>query len=242
MTINIDETTDFKTLNERVRNSDETDIIINGCLGQRYIGAGTKDKNIVINGTSGNALGAYLNGGCICVHGNAQDATGDTMNGGAIIIHGDAGDATGYAMRGGKIYVRGNTGYRAGIHMKAYADLKPVIVIGGRAGSFLGEYQAGGIIVVLGRNGDGLPIINNFCGTGMHGGKIYLRCKNLPGSRPPQIKAEKVCGADVGELCEIVRDYCACFEDPDADALLAADFFVLTPNAADPYKRMYTDN
>lgn len=50
-------------------------------------------------------------------------------------------DATGYAMRGGKIFVRGNAGYRAGIHMKAYKDKTPVLVIGGKAGSFLGEYQ-----------------------------------------------------------------------------------------------------
>mgnify|MGYP002508793462 CR=1 FL=1 len=56
----------------------------------------------------------------------------------------------GYAMRGGKIFVKGNAGYRAGIHMKAYEEKKPVMVIGGTAGSFLGEYQAGGVIVVLG--------------------------------------------------------------------------------------------
>lgn len=53
-------------------------------------------------------------------------------------------------MRGGEIYVRGNAGYRAGIHMKAYRDKRPVMVIGGRTGSFLGEYQAGGYIIVLG--------------------------------------------------------------------------------------------
>jgi glutamate synthase domain-containing protein 3 len=35
--------------------------------------------------------------------------------------------------------------------MKAYEDDLPVLVIGGRAGSFLGEYQAGGIIIVLGK-------------------------------------------------------------------------------------------
>lgn len=44
-------------------------------------------------------------------------------------------------MRGGAIYVQGNAGYRAGVHMKAYGDRLPMIVIGGRAGSFLGEYR-----------------------------------------------------------------------------------------------------
>ncbi len=242
MIIDIDETADFKTLNKNIRDSKDNSITINGCMGQRYIGTGISDKEIVVNGTPGNALGAYLNGGKITVNGNAQDATGDTMNCGTIVIHGNAGDATGYAMRGGKIYIQGSTGYRAGIHMKAYMDLKPVIVVGGRAGSFLGEYQAGGIIVVLGQNNDGLPIINNFCGTGMHGGKIYLRCNALPRKIPEQVRVDKVSGRDDTELAEIIKDYCNHFENANPDELLACDFHVLTPNSENPYKRMYTDN
>lgn len=240
--INVNEKTNFQMLNKQIRDAGDRQIQLNGCIGQRYIATGVADKDITIHGTPGNALGAYLNGGNVVVYGNAQDATGDTMNGGTIIIHGNAGDATGYAMRGGKIYVHGDTGYRAGIHMKAYMDFKPVIVIGGRAGSFLGEYQAGGIIVVLGCNTDGLPIINNFCGTGMHGGKIYLRCGKLPRKIPSQVHAEKICGKDCPELQEIIADYCRYFDDMCGATLLNGDFFVLTPNSANPYKRMYTDN
>lgn len=242
MVIEVDEKENFQNLNMRIRSSADKDVAINGCIGQRYIGTGVSDKKIVINGTPGNALGAYLNGGEIYVYGNAQDATGDTMNNGTIVIHGNAGDATGYAMRGGKIYIRGNTGYRAGIHMKAYMDFKPVIVIGGRAGSFLGEYQAGGIIIVLGQNDDGLPVINNFCGTGMHGGKIYLRCDKLPHKIPEQVCAEKIRGSDDAELIEAVRDYCGYFKEYNLDELLDSEYFVLTPNSENPYKRMYTDN
>lgn len=242
MVINIDENVDFQTLNKRIRDTGDNSVVINGCIGQRYIGTGVSDKVIEVRGTPGNAMGAYLNGGEIHVFGNAQDATGDTMNGGIIVIHGNAGDATGYAMRGGKIYVEGNTGYRAGIHMKAYLDLKPVIVVGGRAGSFLGEYQAGGIIAVLGQNADGLPIINNFCGMGMHGGKIYLRCDKLPHTIPEQVRAEKLRGTDDEELKEIIKDYCGYFKEMDAAKLLDADFFKLTPDTDNPYKRMYTNN
>lgn len=86
------------------------------------------------------------------------------MNDGAIFVHGSSGDATGYAMRGGKIYVRGNAGYRAGIHMKAYREKQPVLIIGGEAGSFLGEYQAGGIIIVLGLGSGGRAPGGPFCG------------------------------------------------------------------------------
>ena len=242
MVININDGIDFQTLNRRVRDTGEREILINGCIGQRYVGSGISDKKIDIHGTPGNALGAYLNGGETYVYGNAQDATGDMMNGGKIVIHGNAGDTTGYAMRGGKIYIRGNTGYRAGIHMKAYLNDKPMIVIGGRAGSFLGEYQAGGTIVVLGQNDDGCPIVNNFCGTGMHGGKIYLRCKALPHKIPEQVCAQKIRGCDDRELSDIVKDYCGHFECMNPDELLDADFYMLTPNSENPYHRMYTDN
>ena len=140
---------DYKAVNEALRRTDG-DCMIKGCCGQRFIAAGMSGKNLTIQGLPGNAMGAYLNNAHITVHSNAQDAVGDTMNEGKILIHGNIGDAAGYAMRGGKIYVKGNAGYRAGIHMKAYKEKVPVIIIGGCAGSFLGEYQAGGIIIVLG--------------------------------------------------------------------------------------------
>ncbi len=242
MVINADENMNFQVLNRRVRETSEKKITVNGIIGQRYVGAGLSGKKIILNGTPGNALGAYLNGCDIEVHGNAQDATGDTMNSGKIVIYGSAGDATGYAMRGGKIFVEGNTGYRAGIHMKAYKELRPIIVIGGRAGSFLGEYQAGGVIVVLGQNDDGQPIFHNFCGTGMHGGEMYLRCEKLPHKLPPQVHAEPVYGADISELCDIIKEYCECFPRYNAKKLLNATFYKLTPDKANPYHAMYTDN
>ncbi|MGN0805628.1 MAG: glutamate synthase [Candidatus Coproplasma sp.] len=241
MVINTDSETHFSQINSQVRNTLEKEIEINGCIGQRYIGTGLSGKKVKINGIPGNALGAYLNGGEITVYGNAQDATGDTMNSGSIIIHGNAGDTTGYAMRGGKIYIKGNSGYRTGIHMKEYGEHKPVIVIGGRVGSFLGEYQAGGVIVVLGQHEDDMPIINNFCGTGMHGGVIYLRCKKLPKTIPGQVTATTVKGNEVKELADIVKDYCIYFNF-DAEELLNAEFTVLKPNSSNPYKQMYTAN
>ena len=103
---------DFLELGEMLRGT-EGDTVIDGCLGQRFIAAGMKARNLKIHGVPGNALGAYLDGAEIEVFGNAQDAVGDTMNAGSIIIHGSIGDTAGYAMRGGEIYVQGNAGYRA---------------------------------------------------------------------------------------------------------------------------------
>ena len=169
---------DYRAVNEALCDADK-DCIIEGCCGQRFIAAGMSDKNLTINGIPGNALGSYLNNANIIVNANAQDAVGDTMNEGKILIHGNIGDAAGYAMRGGKIYVKGNAGYRAGIHMKAYKEKVPVMIIGGYAGSFLGEYQAGGIIIVLGIHTAGKRIVGNFPCTGMHGGKMFLQDMQL---------------------------------------------------------------
>ena len=94
----------------------------------------------------------FMSGPTIIVHGNADHAPGNTMDKGKIIIHGSAGDAVAHSMRGGRVYVRDNIGYRGGIHMKQYTDKRPILVVGGAARAFLGEYMAGGLLIVLGLN------------------------------------------------------------------------------------------
>ncbi len=230
----------YKEINDKIRESG-VDCTLDNCCGQRFIAAGMSEKNITIEGVPGNALGAYLNGANITVNANAQDAVGDTMNEGEIVVHGNIGDAAGYAMRGGKIFVQGNAGYRAGIHMKAYKEKVPVMVIGGVAGSFLGEYQAGGVIIVLGMNADDKRIVGNFPCTGMHGGKMYLRgdCADL--NFPNQVSIKKVVGSDVDELKNHLSEYCEIF-GYDVDELLSSTFTVVTPDSKNPYKQMYVAN
>lgn len=234
---------DHRQINEQIRtlccNGGEP-VMIDGCLGQRFIGNGMTDCRIVISGTPGNALGAYLNGATISVYGNAQDATGDTMNAGEIVIHGSTGDAAGYAMRGGAIYVRDNAGYRAGIHMKAYRETTPALIIGGRAGSFLGEYQAGGDIVLLGLGCDD-DVFGYFCGTGMHGGRIFVRCGELQKSLPAQVRAVPADEALLRSIDPYLRRYEALFNRkiPLDDG---KRFFLLTPNTQNPYHQLYVAN
>ncbi|MDR0303066.1 MAG: glutamate synthase [Treponema sp.] len=230
---------DFKELNQQIRSANEA-VRIDDCYGQRFIGSGMSGKNLTINGTPGNALGAYFDGGTIEVNGNAQDATGDTMNDGKIIIHGNAGDALGYAMRGGCIFVKGDTGYRTGIHMKEYKEKKPVIVIGGKAGSFLGEYLAGGLIVVLGIGSQEIPVWY-FTGTGMHGGKIFIRTDKELTSLPAQVIAEVAGEKDLQEIAQYVDEFAKYF-GMDAQKLLKDRYYVLKPNARNPYKQLYTSN
>jgi len=231
---------DYKTINDSLRGI-KGKCRLTGCLGQRFIAAGMSEPNITIEGVPGNALGAYLNGAEIVVNGNAQDAVGDTMNAGCIVVHGNIGDAAGYAMRGGKIFVKGCAGYRAGIHMKAYQEKKPLMVIGGTAGSFLGEYQAGGVIVVLGLNPGSRKIVNFFPCTGMHGGKIFLRCECGEIRFPRQVTARPAEGADLEELRGYVAEYCEKF-GCDLDAIMDAPFTLVTPDSKNPYKQMYVAN
>ncbi len=231
---------DFRSLNDTLRGNEKEYMLI-GCLGQRFIAAGMSGKKITINGVPGNALGAYLNGASITVNGNAQDAVGDTMNDGEIFVRGSIGDAAGYAMRGGKIFVKGNAGYRAGIHMKAYGEKMPVIVIGGAAGSFLGEYQAGGVIVVLGLNIGSRKMISNFPCTGMHGGRMYARGKCEDILFPPQVSKRPAEKEELEEIRRYVSEYCAHFGG-SVEEIMDSPFTVVTPDTSNPYNQLYVPN
>ena len=231
---------DHRGINEAIRAAGK-ECTLTGCLGQRFIGAGMANCTLDVEGVPGNALGAYLNGAGISVRGNAQDAVGDTMNDGKIVIHGNVGDAAGYAMRGGSIWVRGDAGYRAGIHMKAYRDKVPLMVIGGRAGSFLGEYQAGGVIVVLGLGDGSRRIVGNFPCTGMHGGKMILRSDCRDVTFPEQVTARAAGAGELDAIRKYVTEFCRLF-GADEDEIMDSPFAVVTPDSGNPYKRLYVAN
>ena len=232
-------TTYYQELQNQIRNCDDKEIIIKELYGQRYIGCATSDKNFKLYGTAGNGLGQYNNGSTIEVFGNCQEAVGDTMNSGDIIIHGNCGDACGYGMRGGRIFIEGDVGYRAGIHMKAYMDKFPVLIVGGKAGSFLGEYLAGGLIAILGNGVQGKMPCSYFCGTGMHGGKIILRCDEKPDGLPEQVLVSEMTEQDREELTPHIEDYCKYF-GLNAKEILSNRFYVLTPNPNSGYNQLYT--
>ena len=209
-------------------------------LGERFIACGLKEGVVTVEGTPGNALGAYLDGAEIRVIGNGQDAVGDTMNEGKIVIFGSVVDTLGYAMRGGKIFIQGNVGYRAGVHIKEYGEKKPVIVIGGTAGCFLGEYMAGGLIIVLNKDNVSDPI-GDYTGVGMYGGKILVRAESLDTVLPEQIKCKKIGKEELSEFTPYIKEYAETFE-ADVSALTTGDFFLLEPDSKNPYKRLYTNN
>lgn len=227
----------FREANERLRAAlaDHDVIDVRDVHAQRYLGCALPaGKRLEIHGTPGNDMACFLDGGTIEVFGNAQDQIGNTMNDGEVVIHGRCGDAAGYAMRGGRIFVRDDSGWRCGIHMKQFESTRPTIVIGGDAGSFLGEYMAGGIILLVGRPGAHLA-------TGMHGGVIYLRFP-LDAADVAEGLVQSLVGPDDVEVVDgLLQAYAAHFQD-DLDAPPDADpraFYKLTPATSSPYADMY---
>ena len=234
----------YKVLNEKIHQalaSGEDEIILDYVNGQRYIADAVQSKSLrlVVNGTPGNDLAAFMDGPTVTVHSNAQDAVGNTMNDGKIVIHGDAGDIVGYAMRGGVIYIKGNAGYRVGIHMKAFKDSQPVIVIGGRAGNFLGEYMAGGLIILLGlENGEKKSPVGTFVGTGMHAGKIYIRGQVQNYQLGKEIRPFPIEEEDRKELLPYLQEFSTHFGYA-IDELLKGPFVKLLPYTHRPYGKLY---
>jgi glutamate synthase domain-containing protein 3 len=233
----------YQDLNEKIctaHRQGHIDIKVININGQRYLGTGLPGQaNLILQGTPGNDLAAYMDGTMLEVYGNVQDGVANTMNSGEIVIHGHTGDTLGYAMRGGQIFVRDFAGYRVGIHMKEYLDKVPVIVIGGTTGDFLGEYMAGGVLIVLGLNREpNTPIVGNFCGTGMHGGVMYIRGEVAAHQLGKEVKAMTLDDQDYSLLRQQIKLYCEHF-GTSIDEIMQVPFVKLIPFNKRPYGNLY---
>ena len=215
-------------------------IELRNVYGQRYIGTNLgRPVRVDIFGTPGNDLGAFMDGPTVIVHGNAQDGCGNTMNDGEIVVHGRAGDIVGLSARGGKILIRDSVGYRVGIHMKEYRGKRPYLVVGGTAQDFLGEYMAGGVLVVLGLDlQDSLKHQAHFIGTGMHGGVIYLRGRVEEHQLGREVGVADLDAGDRAVLEELVAEFCQHFGHAK-DEVLEGPFLKLFPLYLRPYGRLY---
>ncbi len=222
-----------------------TKVTVQNVFGQRYIGTRLylpdpeKKLEIKISGNPGNDLGAFLNGHRIIVFGNAQDGVGNTMDDGEIVVHGRAGDIAAMSMRGGKIFIRGNVGYRAAIHMKEYTGKVPVLVIGGTAQDFFGEYMAGGIVILLGLTlKENEPHKAHYIGTGMHGGVIYLRGRVEEYQLGKEVGVRPLDDRDQAVVERHVGEFCAHFS-LSAREILQGEFRKLLPVSKRPYGKIY---
>jgi glutamate synthase domain-containing protein 3 len=172
------------------------------------------------------------------------------MNQGTIIIDGDGGDVLGLSSRGGKLYIKGDVGYRVGIHMKEYENQFPVLVVGGTTKDFLGEYMAGGKIIVLGlkflRDGSIIENPHSICGTelgtGIHRGSIYLRTEeNLKDRLGIGAKLAELSKEEYKEIYQYIVEFCKIFNIP-RDIVLDKSFKVVKPISKRPFGGNYCNH
>jgi glutamate synthase domain-containing protein 3 len=236
-----------KELNDRLRElliAGTKKAVIRNVYGQRYIGTRLYTPEhlkmeIEIYGTPGNDLAAFLFGHNIRVHGNAQDGVGNTMDSGEVVVEGRAGDVTGFSMRGGSIFIRDSIGYRAALHMKEYEEKRPVLIVGGTSQDFLGEYMAGGIVILLGLYGQ--PHKGNFMGTGMHGGAIYLRGTVDKTQLGGQVEISSLDDEDRRVVEHYVSEFLVRFPEIDLslEEIMKDQFIRLSPRSKRPYSKLY---
>jgi glutamate synthase domain-containing protein 3 len=216
-----------------------TDIVLDNILGQRFIGNGLRgdDVKIRVNGVPGGDLAMFMSGPEITVYGNCDHAPGNTMDSGRVIIHGSTGDATAHSMRGGEVYVRDDIGYRGGIHMKEYQVKRPVLVVGGCARAFLGEYMAGGLLIVLGLNGES-PVNERGVGSGIHGGKIILRGDIEDSNLGIGARKEELKGEDLEDIRPYIENFSKYF-GLNSEEILKSKFIKIIPASARPFANKY---
>jgi glutamate synthase domain-containing protein 3 len=241
----------YKELNEQIHQAikdNHKEIILNNVCGQRFIAASLQgDLKLIINGLPGNDLGIFMDGPKIIVNGNCEDQAGNTMNDGTMIIHGNTGDVIGLSARGGKIYIKKDVGYRVGIHIKEYENKFPILIFGGIAKNFLGEYMAGGVIIALGLKflPDGTiteneqPICGKDLGTGIHRGMIVLRTtEDLNFSLGKGAKLFNIDEKEMNDIEPYLQEYCNIFKIP-YDLLTQKPFKVIKPISKRPFGGNY---
>ncbi|MDD1724871.1 MAG: hypothetical protein LUQ07_07060 [Methanospirillum sp.] len=232
----------YTPLNKRIRQAvrdGASEIILDNIMGQRFIGDGlTGNVRIIVHGVPGGDLGMFMMGPTIEVFGNTDHAPGNTMDEGTIIIHGSSGDATAHSMRGGTVFVRDDIGYRGGIHMKQYLDKRPVLVIGGTARAFLGEFMAGGLAIMFRLNDDN-PYAEMGLASGIHGGEIFIRGTVEDWTLGVGSSARAATPEEIERITPYILEFAKKF-GMDPSHLLASSYTRIAPVSARPFAGKYT--
>ena len=122
--------------------------------------------------------------------------------------------------------------------MKGYKKQIPVVIAGGTAGDFFGEYMAGGMLILLNLD-NRHDMVGDYIGTGMHGGTIFIRGgvdKKLCGAEVSILEPTE---EDIDTLKVYLADYCKDFNLDTAD-IFKSDFKKIIPASLRPYGNLYT--
>jgi len=96
-------------------------------------------------------------------------------------------------------------------------------------------------MVLLGLNG-GSPLVGSFCGTGMHGGAIFLRGEadhNLRKSLGKEVGIVPPNEKDMELLSDLIGEFCEMFGIPQ-EKVFDRPFTKLIPVSTRPYGNLYT--
>jgi glutamate synthase domain-containing protein 3 len=122
--------------------------------------------------------------------------------------------------------------------MKQYMEKRPILVVGGSARAFLGEYMAGGLLIVLGLNGVA-PVSERGVGSGIHGGEIIVRGKIDEQYLGVGATQKPLTVEQMETIRPILEDFARSF-GIDPVPVLAADYSRIIPASARPFANKYT--
>jgi glutamate synthase domain-containing protein 3 len=120
--------------------------------------------------------------------------------------------------------------------MKQYETHRPILVVGGSAQTFLGEYMAGGLLLVLGLDG---VMKAREIGSGIHGGEIVIRGDVDDTCLAAGAKKLLLTDEDRARITPVIREFAADF-GLDAEPLVKANYTRIVPASARPFAGKYT--
>lgn len=113
--------------------------------------AGLKAGEVLIEGDSGDYLGALNDGATIRVIGDAGQYVADSMTRGAVIIEGSASYGAAMYCYGGVVMIKGNAG-----DFTATMNKGATIIVRGNVGDEAATYMVAGDLVIVGNAGHNL--------------------------------------------------------------------------------------
>ena len=122
--------------------------------------------------------------------------------------------------------------------MKQYeVEARPILVVGGTAHSFLGEYMAGGLVLVLGI-GKEKAMTDRGIGSGIHGGEIIIRGEVDDYLLGVGAKKFKFTEADLERIAPVIKSFCEQF-GYDPKEFLDTNYTRIAPASSRPFASKY---
>jgi len=143
---------DLKAVNNLLRKSvNGQPVAVKNVSRVHGLAAGLKHGQVIVQGNSGDYLGALNDGGTIKVTKNVGKYVADNMTSGTIIIEGNTDYGAGQYCYGGTVVVRGNAG-----DFTATMNKGAAIIVCGDVGNEVGTYMLKGDVIVVGNAGENL--------------------------------------------------------------------------------------